>query len=437
MSAGSPDAADLPHFCPLPACCGLILEPSHSRKGRLDWRRRQLHQGEHSVSFETHLTPLIVASTWPVTAWPLTQPPQAPPHRWEGLTHRISAHDQSFKGCVLQQPSSTFIGRASRNSILPSNLDHMAQAQPAQLDAVPAADPQAMQQSLWRRWFGHGNGTIAAGEMPHDARGSLETEDEPRPGIIRRVSRKVVPGLPRAQTFKRQQAEVRNNLEPVQPTPAERRALSVDRRLQTSQNITSHPTNPRTSAPDFIRHDGFSSTVSAPSIAGSVLEEKMLGSIGELTMPEGVIDELPQPLQMPGFDDAASMTTSQYDNMIHVELERIWILNLSMHFRDKSKREKFFVTYREKEMHWRRVTISLDYRGAPENSLEMDLLHTKFQRDKSAKIYEAIRESLVDIQFYETITNLKLQTTDGRLHVHVVEDVNVCICSPCNRWKQC
>lgn len=119
------------------------------------------------------------------------------------------------------------------------------------------------------------------------------------------------------------------------------------------------------------------------------------------------------------------MTTSQYDGMIHDELERIWILNLSMHFRDKSKREKFFVTYRENDSLWRRVTVSLDYRNAPENSLEMDLIHTKFQRDKSAKIYEAIRESLGDIQFYETVTNLKLQTTDGRLHVHVVEDVNV------------
>ncbi len=50
---------------------------------------------------------------------------------------------------------------------------------------------------------------------------------------------------------------------------------------------------------------------------------------------------------------------------------------------------------------------------------------TNFQRDKSAKIYEAIRESLIDIQFYDTVTNLKLQTTEGRLHVHVVEDSNV------------
>ena len=119
------------------------------------------------------------------------------------------------------------------------------------------------------------------------------------------------------------------------------------------------------------------------------------------------------------------MTASQHDAMINDELERTWILNLSMHFRDRSKREKFFVTYREQEHLWRRVTISLDYRFAPPNSLEMDLIHTKYQREKSAKVYEAIRESLLDIKFYDTVTNLKLETTDGRLHVHVVEDGNV------------
>jgi len=119
------------------------------------------------------------------------------------------------------------------------------------------------------------------------------------------------------------------------------------------------------------------------------------------------------------------MTTSQHEAMINDELERKWILNLSMHFRDRSKREKFFVTYREKEHLWRRVTISLDYRYATPNSLEMDLFQTRYQREKSAKIYEAIRESLADIKFYDTVTNLKLETTDGRLHVHVVEDGNV------------
>lgn len=304
----------------------------------------------------------------------------------------------------------------------------MAQVTSTQSEAVSASDAQNTQHSLWRRWFGQANGAEAGDEPPRSAQAPQESqqdEDEPRPGIIRRVSRKVVPGLPRAQTFRRQQAEVRNNLEPVQPTPAERRALSVDRRLHASTVGHGLSSNPRTSAPDFTSGDVFSATASAPSMAGSVYEETMIDSVGEVHPSHDGADELPQPPRAACYDDTASMTTSQYDNMIHDELERIWILNLSMHFRDKSKREKFFVTYREKEQHWRRVTISLDYRGAPDNSLEMDLLHTKFQRDKSAKIYEAIRESLVDIQFYDTVTNLKLQTTDGRLHVHVVEDVNV------------
>lgn len=289
----------------------------------------------------------------------------------------------------------------------------------------------APEQSLWRRWFHPANGTAAQDETAQEEGGHQPDEELPRPGLIRRVSRKVVPGMPRAQTFKRQQAEVRKNLEPDQPTRAERRAVSVDRRLRPPRSATSHPTNPRTSAPDFVKNDLFSATVSAPSRPGSVMEDKLMDSIGELTMFESNMGNFGQSGDTESLHDTSSMTSSQYDTMIHGDLERKWILNLSMHFRDKSKREKFFVTYREKEVHWRRVTISLDYRGAPDSSLEMDLLHTKLQREKSAKIYEAIRESLEDIQFYETVTNLKLQTTDGRLHVHVVEDANVCTCTSC------
>jgi hypothetical protein len=277
---------------------------------------------------------------------------------------------------------------------------------------------------MWRRFFGQGNGTAGVSEkLAHDP-ATEQSEDEPRPGLIRRVSRKVVPGLPRTQTFKRQQDEVRNNLEPVEPTPIERRAVSVDRRLHASQG-GHNSADPRTSAPDFIRTDERTFPVSVPSIPSSPVDEKMLGILDGIGLDEGEREDEPPAQEAESVNDAASMTTSQYDALIHEELERIWILNLSMHFRDKSKREKFFVTYREKNVHWRRVTISLDYRNAPDNSLEMDLLYTKFQRDKSAKIYEAIRESLVDIQFYDTVTNLKLQTTDGRLHVHVVEDINV------------
>ncbi|OQO05566.1 hypothetical protein B0A48_09336 [Cryoendolithus antarcticus] len=112
--------------------------------------------------------------------------------------------------------------------------------------------------------------------------------------------------------------------------------------------------------------------------------------------------------------------------------DRSWILNLSMSFRDKSKREKYFVTYAESPIKWRRVTISLDYNDPVEGSLEEDLTSMRYQRDKSFRIFEAIHESLEDIAFYDTVTNLKLQTTrdDGQLHVHVSEDANEIIQYP-------
>ena len=114
------------------------------------------------------------------------------------------------------------------------------------------------------------------------------------------------------------------------------------------------------------------------------------------------------------------------------EFERRWILNISMNFRDGSQREKFFVTFAEKPNLWRRVTISLDYRRAPPGSLEADLRDMKFQRDKSLRIYEAIRASLPEIQYFPTVTNLKLVTTadDNQLHVHVREDGNEIVAFP-------
>ena len=132
-------------------------------------------------------------------------------------------------------------------------------------------------------------------------------------------------------------------------------------------------------------------------------------------------------------DDLRAASPSLYNDdddrilqeMIARELESTWILNLSMRYKDRSKREKFFVTYRENEQLWRRVTVTLDYRDPPEDSLEEELRDITSQKEKSCKIYESIRQSLPEIQFYDTVTNLKLETTDGRLHVHVVEDANV------------
>lgn len=106
---------------------------------------------------------------------------------------------------------------------------------------------------------------------------------------------------------------------------------------------------------------------------------------------------------------------SEYSNsidkiLLQEEHGRRWILNLSMHFRDKSNREKFFVTYADKPNEWRRITVSLDYRDAPEDSLEADLSALHYQRDKSLRVYEAIRDSLPEIQCYDTVINLKLET---------------------------
>ncbi|KAL7950126.1 serine/threonine protein kinase [Trichoderma barbatum] len=264
-------------------------------------------------------------------------------------------------------------------------------------------------------------------------------------GLVKRLSRRVVPGLPRSQTFKRQLSESREHLAPVEPSAEERRAASVDRRSHFPQKLGRRSSrahvDPRNSAPSFFGeplHETSSNYAQSLPIDLAELEAAVSVYTDE---PHAITTDIDSTDADDADDeytaqdaasvaDSRSVTASQYEAMIHDELEREWILNLSMHFRDRSKREKFFVTYREQDYMWRRVTISLDYRDAPENSLEWELNHTKYQRDKSAKIYEAIRESLPDIQFYDTVTNLKLETTDGRLHVHVVEDGNEIIHYP-------
>lgn len=299
---------------------------------------------------------------------------------------------------------------------------------------APLTDTNGQMQSLWRRFFGwdkdKDNGIDGLSEPTHKGQG-LEQPGDTKPGIMRRVSRKVVPGLPRAQTFKRQRSEVRSRLEPVRPSTAERRAVSMDRRVHDSNTALNY-SDPRSSAPDFLHHCS-SEPPSPASFPMSPLED-FLDPPGELDGfdldRDSVDDGFAHDANALSKIDVQSMTTSQYDALIDSELERKWILNLSMHFRDRSKREKFFVTFRQHEHHWRRVTVSLDYRNAPENSLEAELARTQYQRDKSAKIYDAIRDSLAEIDFYSTVTNLKLETKDGRLHVHVVEDVNVCRALP-------
>jgi serine/threonine protein kinase len=277
---------------------------------------------------------------------------------------------------------------------------------------------------------------------PHS---SGEHHGHPSNFLHRRGSRKVVPGLPRPLTFKRQNSEKRERLLAVPVDGEQRRAASADRRssrLALTRTLSPPPVNmPSSSAPDVL----------SPHNSGSHQQEKAQPTIGgapDSNIPAGArqvdysmgesVDYLSSGEQPPRsaagdsfYERASQRSGSDIDELqLQEELEAKWILNLSMHFRDMSDREKFFITYAEQPNKWRRVTVSCDYRELTPDSLEFDLKSLHYQRDKSARIYEAIRDSLPDIQFYDTVTNLKLQTADGRLHVHVTEDVNEIIPYP-------
>jgi len=260
---------------------------------------------------------------------------------------------------------------------------------------------------------------------------------EGRPGLMhRRPSRKVVPGLPRPITFRRMNSEKRDRLCPHPQDHQERRAASADRRGSNSNGkraLSPPPISiPSMSAPEV--RNPHQEPPSKP-IGGGEGSSIPLGSrqvdygsddsVGQLPLGE------PPPLSTTGGMTEHDGSSEGIDeHLLQQELEAKWILNLSMHFRDMSDREKFFITYAEEPNKWRRVTVSCDYRDVPPESLEADLKSLHYQRDKSARIYESIRDSLPDIQFYDTVTNLKLQTADGRLHVHVTEDANEIIPYP-------
>lgn len=264
-----------------------------------------------------------------------------------------------------------------------------------------------------------------------------------RPGFGTRLSRKVGVGIPRSTTFRRQEEEQRKNLEPVIPTVKERKEVSrVRQRALSAQPVPPRSLRRQGSAPEV----GDYHTDTFPSIEARMKSDSTPQPFqprpDQPPSEQGPsLPRPPPPGASPGdasaqFPDAA-ITEASYDDVIDEEirdeLERTWILNLSMHFRDKSPREKFFLTYAETPQRWRRVTISIDYRDAPPDSLEADLQALTSQRDKSARVYESIRMSLPDIQFYDTVTNLKLETKDDRLHVHVTEDMNEIIPYPSSR----
>ncbi|RPA85409.1 hypothetical protein BJ508DRAFT_303070 [Ascobolus immersus RN42] len=136
------------------------------------------------------------------------------------------------------------------------------------------------------------------------------------------------------------------------------------------------------------------------------------------------------PYRRPGSPGDSYYRNNEEDEIIERELGVVWILNLSMHYRENAHKEKFFVTYRTPSGSSRRITVSVNYRDAEPKSLEDDLRNMRFQKDKSGRIYRAIRNSLRNVQFFDTATNLRLHTIEGALHINVSEDINEVIPYP-------
>ncbi|KAJ5273315.1 hypothetical protein N7478_008440 [Penicillium angulare] len=316
---------------------------------------------------------------------------------------------------------------------------------------LPMDEKGPQKQSMWhrlglRRWLGRDERDREGGHsrdnnnrdtvsfphnlnlnLNHSRASSTDSTAKQHNNLTRRLSRRVGVGLPRGTTFKRQSLEQRDRLARLDSEP--RRAQSADRRPLSAQRTRSPPpaVGPRLSAPEVQwlgPTPATATTVDEPLDFEREREPDTatLDDIGTESESEDDWDRSPDVESVP--------PKGPLSETLEMELEQRWILNLSMHFRDRSEREKFFVTYAESPNKWRRVTISCDYRGAPPDSLEDDLKQLRSQRDKCARIYESIRESLAEIQFYDTVTNLKVETRDGRLHVHVTEDVNETIPYP-------
>jgi serine/threonine protein kinase len=281
-------------------------------------------------------------------------------------------------------------------------------------------------------------------DLPEVIAISIPDKQEGGPPLLRRrssnpelrpkVSRRAIASLPRQQTLKRSESEKRGKLLEVPSGEFEKRQAGDAQKRGWSVGGFRRQRSPR---------PGPIPSASAPEVSAHGSNEPYGTIDTQLSQNDNTQQSgsAPSDMSSHGYFDRRHESTSdagatEYDYneadetndpaALQAEYARRWILNLSMSFRDKSEREKFFVTYAETPTKWRRLTISLDYRTAPPGSLEADLKSLHYQRDKSFRVFEAIRESLDDIQYYGTVTNLKLETTeeDCQLHIHVREDAN-------------
>ena len=105
-----------------------------------------------------------------------------------------------------------------------------------------------------------------------------------------------------------------------------------------------------------------------------------------------------------------------------------WILNLFKSFDDGV--EKLFLTYVDDSNHWHPMTISYKCRHAEPMSLELHLSSLASPEDKMSRIWESICEKLHEIRFFDTVTQLELQTIDSKLYIYLHEDMDEVIQYP-------
>jgi serine/threonine protein kinase len=114
-------------------------------------------------------------------------------------------------------------------------------------------------------------------------------------------------------------------------------------------------------------------------------------------------------------------------------MEKTWILNA--YVVTEEQREKHFMLFVDEQNKWRRVSVSWSYKTVFPGSLEEKLQQEKQPRQRSATVYEAIRDIIQQItqdeRWCDTVTRLKLETGDnGQFDIAVNEDCNEAIPYP-------
>jgi hypothetical protein len=101
--------------------------------------------------------------------------------------------------------------------------------------------------------------------------------------------------------------------------------------------------------------------------------------------------------------------------------ERRWILDRVEYGGNSKNEDKFLFTCVDPASVRKRVRVSINYSLA--HSLGAEIRSTPHK--KMEIVHKAVQESLADLQLYDTFTDIRLETQEGRLRAYVIRDVIV------------